>query len=41
LGFKDAVINAAPGETNLRDKDHLLWGKSFWKDLNSFIGNKD
>ncbi len=38
LEFKNAVINAATEESNLRDKDRLLWGKSFWEGLNRFVG---
>lgn len=35
--FKKAVANAAQEETNLRDKDRYLWGKSFCEDLNEFL----
>ena len=39
LEFKDAVIKVAPEEESLRDKDRWLWGKSFHKDLSSFLDN--
>ncbi len=31
--FKDRLIESTPSELSLRDKDRLLWGKSFWEDL--------
>jgi hypothetical protein len=37
LEYKSAVIKVVPNESDLRDKDRWLWGKSFWEDLNSFI----
>lgn len=37
LEFKKAVIKAVANEHKLRNKDHWLWGKSFFTDLNNFV----
>jgi len=35
--FKSKVVGVAPKEFSLRDKDHYLWGKSFYTQLESDI----